>query len=75
MLAEVQDGGAVDVSRFLFCSRSFFTVGRVQHGFSFGADETEYVQPPVRLHEVGQTSRSVKIPTKKNPKNPDLMVI
>lgn len=41
MLAEAQDGGAVDVSRFLFCSRSFFTVGRVQHGFSFGADNTE----------------------------------
>lgn len=30
-----QDGGTDDVSRFLFCSRSFFTVGRVQHGFSF----------------------------------------
>lgn len=32
-----QDGGTDDVSRFLFCSRSFFTVGRVQHGFSFDA--------------------------------------
>lgn len=73
MLAEGQDGGAVDVSRFLFCSRSFFTVGRVQHAFSFGADETEYVQAPVHMYEVGQTSGSIKIPPTK--KTPDMMVI
>lgn len=37
LVAEAQIGGAEDVSRFLFCSRSFFTVGSVLHGFSFGA--------------------------------------
>lgn len=47
MLAEVQDGDAVDVSRFLFCSRSFFTVVAVQHGFSFDADEIGDGQLPV----------------------------
>lgn len=34
-----QEVGTEDVSRLRFCSKSFFTVGRVQHGFSFGADE------------------------------------
>lgn len=29
VLLIAQDGGAEDVSRFLFCSRSFFTVGSV----------------------------------------------
>lgn len=38
VLAVEQVEGTEDVSRLLFCSKSFFTVGRVQHGFSFGAD-------------------------------------
>lgn len=39
VLAVEQEGGKEDVSRLLFSSKSFFTVGRVQHGFSFGAGE------------------------------------
>lgn len=43
MLTVEQEGCTVHVSRFLFCSRSFFTVGRVQHGFSFGAGERKNI--------------------------------
>lgn len=39
VLAVEPEGGTEDVSRLLFCSKSFFTVGRVQHGFSFGAEK------------------------------------
>lgn len=39
VLAVEQEGGTEEVSRLLFCSKSFFTVGRVQHGFSFGAEK------------------------------------
>ena len=39
VLAVVQEGGTEDVSRLLFSSKSFFTVGRVQHGFSFEAEK------------------------------------
>ncbi len=38
VLAVEQEADAEDVSRRLFCSKSFFTVGRVQHGFSFGTE-------------------------------------
>ncbi len=49
VLAVEQEGGTEDVSRLLFCSKSFFTVGRLQHGFSFGADKEK---------EKGMTIRS-----------------
>lgn len=41
LAAEQDNGGTEDVSRLLFSSKSFFTVGRVQHGFSFGAGGDE----------------------------------
>lgn len=39
-----QQGGTEDVSRLLFCSKSFFTVGSVQHGFSFGAGKVSNME-------------------------------
>lgn len=39
-----QQGGTEDVSRLLFCSKSFFTVGSVQHGFSFGAGKVSNIE-------------------------------
>lgn len=35
----VQEGGTENVSRLLFCSKSSFTVGKLLHCFSFGAEK------------------------------------